>query len=53
MDEKRLKILLYNAIVWMDEECGGSFEEGDMDKYKWLEDTIGITKEELKDIEFI
>lgn len=50
MNEARLKVLLYNAIVWIDEECGDFFVSDKVDVYEWYRRTLGITKQELKEI---
>lgn len=45
----RLKTLLYNAIVWIEEENDYFVSEVD-NEAKWFENTLGITKRELKSI---
>lgn len=50
MNEKRLKILLYNAIVWIDEECADFFTSDKIDVYDWYKEKLGITKQELQEL---
>ena len=50
MDEERLKILLYNAIVWIDEECADFFTSDKVDVYDWYKEKLGITKQELQEL---
>lgn len=50
MNNERLKTLLYNAIIWMEEDdiyfdCNTKKE-----RYKKIENLIGISKEEYKEI---
>lgn len=54
MTEKRLKILLYNALSVIENEVlTVKVEENCEKEIDWLAMQIGITKEELKEIEFI
>lgn len=48
MNKKRLKKLLYNALVWIDEECKDFFIAEIYDEYEWFQNAIGITKQELQ-----
>ena len=50
MKKDRLKTLLYNAIVWIEEENGDFFTSSVGDEYKWFEQALGITKDEMKEI---
>ena len=50
MKKDRLKTLLYNAIVWIEEENGNFFASSVGDEYKWFEQALGITKDEMKEI---
>lgn len=50
MDEARLKVLLYNAIVWIDEECGDFFLSDKVDVHEWYKEKLGITKQELQEL---
>ena len=50
MDKKRLEILLYNAIVWIQDECSDFFVGERINEYEWFEETLGITKQELSEI---
>ena len=50
MKKERLKVLLYNAIVWIEEECGDFFAGESVNEYDWFEDCLGITKKELSEI---
>ena len=47
LENERLKTLLYNAIVWIDEECSDFFHCDDINKIKWFENVIGINLDEL------
>jgi len=53
MTEKRLKILLYNALSVIENECAEEMFNKDSIALDWLKAQIGITEEELKEIEFI
>lgn len=50
MKQERLKIILYNAIVWMEEDDIYFDCETEEEKYERLENLIGITKEEYDEI---
>lgn len=50
MDKKRLETLLYNAIVWIKDECSDFFVGERVNEYEWLEDNLGITKKELSEL---
>ena len=50
MDEERLKILLYNAIVWIDEEQSDYFVSCVGNEYEWFEKALGIRKQELQEL---
>ena len=50
MNKKRLKKLLYNALVWIDEECNDFFVTEIYDEYEWFQNAIGITKQELQEL---
>ena len=51
MTNERLKTLLYNALVWIDED-NGNFWDDDIDKHEWFEKAIGITRAEMEQINF-
>ena len=51
MDKERLKTLLYNAIIWIEQDCADYFTNEVGNEYKWFEDTIGITEDELNELE--
>lgn len=54
MDEKRLKVLLYNALCVIENECAEDmFNADNKTALDWLTAQVGITEEELKEIEFI
>lgn len=50
MDKKRLKELLYNAIVWLKEDCGDFFAGDRVNECEWFEEKLGITKQELSEL---
>lgn len=50
-ENERLKTLLYNALVWIDED-NGNFWDDDIDKHEWFEKAIGITRAEMEQIDF-
>lgn len=50
MKKDRLKTLLYNALIWIEEECSDFFVAEVNDEYYWFEQTIGITEEEMKEL---
>ncbi len=50
MKKERLKTLLYNALIWIEEDCSDFFVNEVDDEYYWFEQTIGITEEEIKEL---
>ena len=50
MTNERLKTLLYNAIVWMEEDDIYYDCETEEERYIKIESLIGISKEEYDDI---
>ena len=51
MKKDRLKTLLYNALIWIEDECSDFFVSEVDDEYEWFENAIGITKKELKELD--
>lgn len=51
MDKSRLQELLYNALIWILEENADFFFCENIDEYEWFEIAIGITKEEINELE--
>ena len=50
MTKERLKVLLKNAITWIDEENSDFFASEVGDEYEWYKEALGITKKELLEI---
>lgn len=50
MNNERLKTLLYNAIVKIDNDNQDDLRWYVGDEFEWYYNEIGITKEELKEI---
>ena len=50
MTKERLKVLLKNAITWIDEENSDFFASEVGDDYEWYKEALGITKKELLEI---
>ena len=51
MKKERLKTLLYNALIWIEDECSDLFVSEVDDEYEWFENAIGITKKELNELD--
>ena len=51
MTKDRLKTLLYNALIWIEDECSDFFVSEVDDEYEWFENAIGITKKELNELD--
>ena len=51
MKKERLKTLLYNALIWIEDECSDFFVSEVDDEYEWFENAIGITKKELNELD--
>ena len=50
MEKTRLKLLLYKAIKWIEDDCADFFVSEVGNEYQWFEDAIGITEEELTEL---
>ena len=50
MTKERLKVLLKNAITWIDEENSDFFASEVGVEYEWYKEALGITKKELLEI---
>ena len=50
MTKERLKVLLFNAIIWMEEDDIYFDCETEDERYERIEDLIGISKEEYDEI---
>jgi redox-regulated HSP33 family molecular chaperone len=50
MNNERLKTLLYNAIMWIEEDDIYFDCETQEERYKKIKNLIGISKEEYKEI---
>lgn len=51
MEKERLKTLLYNALIWIEEENSDFFVNEVSNEYEWFEETIGITEEDMNELE--
>jgi len=51
MEKERLRTLLYNAILWIEEENSDFFANEVGNEYEWFEETIGITEEEMNELD--
>ena len=51
MNQDRLKKLLYNALVWIENECSDFFCNEVGNEYEWFETNIGITVSEMLELE--
>ena len=51
MKKDRLKTLLYNALIWIEDECSDFFVSEVDDEYEWFENAIGITKKKLNELD--
>ncbi len=51
MKKARLETLLYNAIIWIEEENADFFATEVGNEYEWFEKTIGITEKELNELD--
>ena len=51
MKKDRLKTLLYNALIWIEDECSDFFVSEVDDEYECFENAIGITKKELNELD--
>ncbi len=50
MKKARLEHLLFNALIWIEEENGDFFASEVDNEYEWFEDAIGITEEEMNEL---
>lgn len=53
MEKERLRTLLYNALLWIEEENSDFFANEVGNEYEWFEETIGITEEEMNELDII
>lgn len=51
MKKERLKTLLYNALIWIEEENSDFFTNEVGNEYEWFEKAIGITEEEMDELD--
>ena len=51
MEKERLRTLLYNALLWIEEENSDFFANEVGNEYEWFEKTIGITEEEMNELD--
>ena len=51
MEKERLRTLLYNALLWIEEENSDFFANEVGNEYEWFEETIGITEEEMNELD--
>jgi len=50
MENDKLRTLLYNAIIWIEDECSDYFANEVDNEYEWFEQAIGITEEDMKEL---
>ena len=50
MENDKLRTLLYNAIIWIEDECSDFFANEIDNEYEWFEEAIGITEEDLQEL---
>ncbi len=50
MEKERLRTLLYNAIIWIEDECTDYFANEVDNEYEWFEQAIGITEEDMNEL---
>ncbi len=50
MTNARLEYLLFNALLWIEEENADFFVSEVDDEYEWFRNAIGITKEEMNEL---
>ena len=53
MEKERLRTLLYNALLWIEEENSDFFANEVGNEYEWFEETIGITEDEMNELDII
>ena len=51
MEKERLRTLLYNAIIWIEDENSDFFANEVGNEYEWFEEALGITEEEMNELE--
>ncbi|MBR2870680.1 MAG: hypothetical protein IKB98_04820 [Clostridia bacterium] len=50
MENDKLRTLLYNAIIWIEDECSDFFANEIDNEYEWFEEAIGITEEDMQEL---
>lgn len=50
MENDKLKTLLHNAIIWIEDECSDFFANEVDNEYEWFEEAIGITEEDMQEL---
>jgi len=50
MENDKLRTLLYNAIIWIEDECSDFFANEVDNEYEWFEEAIGITEEDMQEL---
>ena len=50
MENDKLRTLLYNAIIWIEDECSNFFANEVDNEYEWFEEAIGITEEDMQEL---
>ncbi len=50
MEDDKLRTLLYNAIIWIEDECSDYFANEVDNEYEWFEQAIGITEEDMNEL---
>ncbi len=50
MENDKLRTLLYNAIIWIEDECSDYFANEVDNEYEWFEQAIGINEEDMNEL---
>ena len=50
MENDKLRTLLNNAIIWIEDECSDFFANEVDNEYEWFEEAIGITEEDMQEL---
>ena len=50
MENDKLRTLLYNAIIWIEDEYSDFFANEVDNEYEWFEEAIGITEEDMQEL---
>ena len=50
MENDKLRTLLYNAIIWIEDENSDFFANEVDNEYEWFEEALGITEEDMQEL---